>query len=63
VNTPPLDEWEEEGALRALASIAAGLPRGDFDRLVLPLLRRLTSAQLGVLARSMSEPQVATFRP
>lgn len=42
---PPLGEWSHDVMLRELARIAAELPNADFDRDVLPRLRRLTEEQ------------------
>ena len=49
---PALAEWEEEGALRELVRLAVGLTYEDFDRDVLPRLRRLTPAQRAMVRRA-----------
>ena len=54
VTDPPLAEWAEEDALRELLRLAVGLPHEDFDRDVLPRLRRLTADQRAVLRRALA---------
>jgi hypothetical protein len=60
---PQLETWERQEALRVVAAIAAAVERGDFDRNVDPLLRRLTQGQrvvvhqaLILLDRTLGEP-------
>jgi hypothetical protein len=56
-HAPPLDRWEEEGAIAELARLAAELPRVDADR-VWERLDRLTVKQrrcIEDLLRAVSE--------
>jgi hypothetical protein len=47
---PPLEQWAEEEALRQVKRIARTMETSsDFDRDVVPLLRRLTSEQLDLV--------------
>jgi hypothetical protein len=47
---PPLERWAEEEAIRQVERIARTMETSsDFDRDVVPLLRRLTSQQLDVV--------------
>ena len=50
---PPVDAWEEAEALREVLRIARGVRHEDFERDVVPRLRRLSSAQRVRVAQAM----------
>ncbi len=53
MNEPPLPEWSRAEALQEVLRIARGLDAEDFDRDVLPRLRRLTEDQRRDVVQAM----------
>jgi len=45
VSEPPLDDWSRAEMLREVLRVARGLDQEEFERDVLPRLRRLTDDQ------------------
>jgi len=50
---PPTDEWSRAEALQEILRIARGLEGEDFERDVLPRLRRLTAEQRRLVAQAL----------
>lgn len=50
--SPPVDEWERQGALRELTRVARDLEWGDSDA-VIARLGRLTQSQRDAVAEAM----------
>lgn len=52
--SPPVDEWERQGALRELTRVARDLESGDSDA-VIARLGRLTQSQRDAVAGAMEK--------
>ncbi len=52
---PPIEDWEQAEALEEILRIARGIGREDFERDVMPRLRRLSRAQRRRVAAAIDD--------